>query len=61
MKRLQMLGRCSYKDNARLTLNKLFSFEMMSEINLKGNYKEIMFIQQKYETFAKVGKMELQR
>ena len=61
MKRLQMLGRCSYKDNARLTLNKLFSFEMMSEINLKGNYKEIMFIQQKYETLTKVGKMELQR
>ena len=57
MKRLQKLGRWSYKDNARLTLNKLFSFEMMSEINLKGNYKEIIITEQKCETFAIVWKM----
>ena len=61
MKRLQKLGRCSYKDNARITLNKLISSEMMSEINLKGNYKEIIFTQEKYETFTKVGKMQLRR
>ena len=61
MKRLQKFGRCCYQDNTRITSNKLFSFEMMSEIKLKGNYKEIIITEQKYETFTKVGKMELQR
>ena len=42
MKRLQKFGRRSYKDNARITLNKLFSYEMMPEINLSGNYKGII-------------------
>ena len=57
MKRLQKFGRCSYKDNARIISSKLFSSEMMSEINLKGNYKEIIITEQKYETFTKVWKM----
>ena len=60
MKRLQKLGRYSYKDNARIILNKLFSFEMMSQINLKCNYKEIMITEQKIETFTKVRKIQLQ-
>ena len=34
---------------------------MMSEKNSKDNYKEIIITKQKYETFTKVGKMELQR
>ena len=61
MKRLQKFGRCSYKDNARITLNKQFSSEMMSEVNLKGNYQEIIITEQNYETFQKVTKMQLQR
>ena len=61
MKRLQKFRKCSYKGNARITLNKLFSCEIMSEINFKGNYKEIMITEQKYETFTKVWKMQLQR
>ena len=54
LKRLQKLGRCSYKDNARFTLNRLFSFEMMSGINLKGNYQKINITEQKNETFTKI-------
>ena len=61
MKRLQKFGGCSYKDNARITLNKLFSSGIMSEINLKGNYKEIIITEQNYETFTKVPKIHLQR
>ena len=61
MKRLQKFGRCSYKENARITLNKLFTSETMSQINLKTNYKGIISTEQKYETFTKVGKMQLQR
>ena len=34
---------------------------MMSEIILKENNKEIIITEQKYETFKKVGKMQLQR
>ena len=60
MKRLQKFGRCSYKDNARITLNKSFTSETMSQINLKTNYKGIISTEQKYETFTKVGKMQLQ-
>ena len=41
MKRLQKFGGCDYKDNTRITLDKLFSGEMMSEINKKGNDKKI--------------------
>ena len=54
MKRLQKFERCSYKDNAKITSNKLFSSEMMSEINLKRNHKEIMITEEKYERFKKV-------
>ena len=61
MKTLQKFGRSSYKDNARITLNKLFSSEMMSEIKLKGKYKEIIITKKMYETFTKVRKMQLQR
>ena len=61
MKCLQKLERCSYKENARITLNKLFSSEMKSEINLNDNYKEIIMTEQKYETFTNVRKMQLQR
>ena len=61
MKPLQRFQKSSYKDNVRITLNKLFSFEMMSEINLKGKYTEIIITEQKYETFTKVRKMQLQR
>ena len=60
MNRLQKLGRYSYKDNARIILNKLFSFEMMSQINQKGHFQEIIITEQKYETFTKVRKMQLQ-
>ena len=35
------LRECDYKDNTRIILNKLFSCEIMSEINLKGNGKKI--------------------
>ena len=42
MKHLQKFGRCDYKDNSRIILNKLFSCKMMSEINLKGNDKKIV-------------------
>ena len=41
MKRLQMFRGCDDKDNSRIALNKLFSCEMMPEINLKGNDKKI--------------------
>ena len=41
MKRLQKFWGCDYKDNARVILNKLFSCEMMLEVNLKGNDKKI--------------------
>ena len=34
---------------------------MMSEINLKRKYKEIIINEQKYDTFTKVWKMQLQR
>ena len=61
MKRLQKFERCSYKDNARITLKKLFSSEIMSQINFKGHYEEIIITEQKYETFTKVRKMQLQR
>ena len=61
MKRSRKLGRCSYKDNAKLTLIELFSSEMISEINLKSKYKEIIITEQKYETFTKVRKIQLQR
>ena len=61
MKRLQIFRKCSYKDNARTTLNQIFSSEMMSEINLKGNYNEIFITERKYETFTKVRKIQLQR
>ena len=61
MKRLKKFGRCSHKDNARITFNKLFSSDMMSQINLQGNSKEIIITEQKYETFTKVQKMQLQR
>ena len=61
MKRLQKFGRCSYKVNARITLNKLFTSETMSQINLKTNYKEIIITEQKCETFRKVQKIQLQR
>ena len=67
MKRLQKFGRCSYKEKERITLIKPFSSErmleinlkgnykeiIMSEINIKGNYKEIIITEQKYETFKK--------
>ena len=43
--RLQKFGRCSYKGNIRITSNKLFSSEMMSEINMECNYKEIIIIE----------------
>ena len=33
----QKFGRCDYKDNTRIVLNKLFSCELMSEITLKNN------------------------
>ena len=61
MKRLKKFGRCTHKDNAGITLNKLFSSDMMSQINLKGHSKEIIITEQKYETFTKVQKMQLQR
>ena len=61
MKRLQKFERWSYKDNAKITLNKLFSFEMMLEVNLKANYKEIIITVGKYKTFTKDGKIQLQR
>ena len=61
MKRLQKFGTCNYKDNARILLNKLFSSEIMSEINFKGQYKEIIITKQRYEMFTKVRKMQLQR
>ena len=41
MKRLQKFGGCNYKDKTRTALNKLFSCEMMSEINLKGDDEKI--------------------
>ena len=41
MKRLREFGGCDYKDHTRIVLNKLFSCEMMSEVNLKGNDKKI--------------------
>ena len=41
MKRLQKFGGYDDKDNSRILLNKLFSCEMMPEINLKGNDKKI--------------------
>ena len=61
MKRFQKFGKSSYKNNARILSNKLFSSEMMSELNLNRNQKEIIITEQKYETFAKVRKMKLQR
>ena len=61
MKRLQKFGRCSYKDNARITLNKLFSSEMMSKKKFKGNYNEFIITEQKYETFTKVRKRPLEK
>ena len=61
MKRLKKFERCCYKNNARITSNKLFSSKMMSEINLKRKYKEIIINEQKYDTFTKVWKMQLQR
>ena len=56
MKRLQKSERCSYKDNPRIILNKLFSSETMSEINLKGYYREIIITEQKYERLQKFGR-----
>ena len=61
MKRLQKFQRSTYKDNARITWNKQFSFYMRSEINVRSNSKEIIITEQKYETFTKVRKMQLQR
>ena len=61
MKRLQKFQRSTYKDNARITWNKQFSFYMISEINVRSNLKEIIITEQKYETFIKVRKMQLQR
>ena len=57
MKPLQKFERSSYKDNARITTNKLFSSEMISDINVKGNYNEIIITEQKNKTFRKVLKM----
>ena len=61
MTHLQKFGRCSYKDNATIILNKLFLSEIMSKINLKGNYQKIIITEQNYETFTKVPKIQLQR
>ena len=57
MEPLQKFERSSYKDNARITTNKLFSSEMISDINVKGNYNEIIITEQKNKTFRKVLKM----
>ena len=61
MKRLQKFGRCSYKDNGRIILNKLFSSEMMLQVNLKGTSQEIIITEQKYETFTKIRKRKLEK
>ena len=39
--RLQKFEGCYCKDYTKTILNKLFSCDMMSEINLKGNEKKI--------------------
>ena len=53
MKRLQKFERCSYKENARITLNKLFSSEMMLKINFKGNYNEIIIVNKSMKRLQK--------
>ena len=44
MKRLQKFAGCDYKDNTRIALNKLFSYQAMLEVNLKDNDKKIDII-----------------
>ena len=41
VKCLQKFGGCDYKDNTRMILNKLFTCEMISELNLKDNDKKV--------------------
>ena len=61
MKLLQKFGKCSYQNNVTITSNKLFSSDMMSEINLKGNCQKNIITEQKYETFTTVLKTQLKR
>ena len=42
-----------------MTMNDLFSTEMMSEINVIEKHQEIIITEEKYETFTKVRTMQL--
>ena len=56
MKRLQKFGRCSYKDNARIKLNKLFSSEITSELNLKATLRKLSSPYKSMKSLQKIGR-----
>ena len=56
MKPLHKFERCSYKDNARIKLNKLFSSEIMSELNLKATTRKLSSPYKSMKSLQKIGR-----